>query len=123
MAAVIDRDRRGEAIRAGVVRRDEILAAVLDPFDRPPEPARHKDDADLVAGHEELLPEAATDVLLRDPNMVLGEAEDATAGQAHLMGVLAGHPYLQPLVGRVELGDDAPRFHRDVGLPVLVKRL
>ena len=46
-----------------MVRRDEVLAAVFDPLQRAAESPRRERDRELLALREELLPEAAADIV------------------------------------------------------------
>ena len=122
-AVVVDRHVDGDALEARGVRRDEVLAPVLDPLDRPAEVVGGEHDDLLVAAHVGLQPEPAAHVAHAHPHPVLGHAGDAGAHHAALVGHLGRDPHLEVGAVRVPARDHAPGLHRHLGLALLAERL
>ena len=92
-------------------RRDEMLAAVLDPLDRAAQlPCRESDDHLLRVEHE-LWAEAAADVGRHDPQPVLVEPEHVAKIAARGMRRLRRRPNRQLLVETVVARHDTATFH------------
>src|SRR5207247_4093201 len=64
MALRIDRGADAMLLLTRVVRRDQMLAAVLDPFHRPPESQCRRTDEHILGIELTAHPEAAADVAL-----------------------------------------------------------
>jgi hypothetical protein len=122
-AVGVERERDAHVLVAGVAAGDQILVAVLDPLDRPAEPARGRDHRDLVVEREHLLPETAPDVAHDHPDPVLRHVEEPGEEQPYLVHALAGDDHLQTVAPAVPGGDQAPRLHRDRQVAVLLERL
>ena len=99
----------------------EVLAPVLDPLQGAPEPARGQRDDQLLARREELLPEAAADVVRLDAHEVRRHAGHPRDRVLRLVRVLRAHPRVQLAGGRFVLDDDAARLHRHGRVPVLAE--
>ena len=101
---------------AGMIGRDQMLAAVFDPFHRPPrDPCRERDQKIFrieFAAHAE----AAADVVLHHPDRAFGNShlprQDAAIGKGHLGGAVHRQPPALPF------GEEAARLdrHRSVAL-------
>ena len=97
---------------AGVVRGDQVLAAVLDPFHRAAELARRERDQEILGIELAAHAEAAADVgldhgdgVLRQPHLL---RQDAAVGEDHLGHAGDG----EMAFGRVPFGEQAARLHR-----------
>ena len=91
----------------------QVLTPVFDPLQRAAEAARRERDDQLLARREELLPEAAADVVRLDANEMRRHAGDACERVLGLVRVLRAHPHVQRTRGRLVRDDDAPRLHRE----------
>ena len=101
-----------------VVRREQVLVPVLDPFDRPPEqPSRERDQyilgVELAADTE-----AAADVDFQEANVPDREREHPRERRPVEVLDLRRAPQGQPVEGGVVLGDEAARLQRCRRQPV-----
>ena len=120
---VVDCQRDVALLLACMGGRDEVLAPVFAPLDRRAELVRGDCDHDLLAADERLEAEPATDVADLHPDLVLGHAGGAGECQPRLVGVLARHPHVEPLVERLPVRHDAAALHRDHRVAVLHEAL
>ena len=74
-AVVIERDLEVPVLVALLDRREEMLAPVLDPFDRPPQHEAGRGQRHLFRIHHELGAEAAADVGRDHAHLVLVEPQ------------------------------------------------
>ena len=97
---------------AGVVRRDQVLAAVFDPFHRAVELSRRERDQEILGIELAAHAEAAADVGLDHGDGVLGQPhllrQDAAVVEHHLGHAGDGEMAL----GRVPFGEQTARLHR-----------
>ncbi len=75
-----------------VVTRDEMLATVLHPLDRPPEPERQPGNQNFLAVQLTTDAEAATNVNRQNPNEVLRVVEQVGERDPHEMRRLRRSP-------------------------------
>ncbi len=92
--------------------RQEMLAAVLDPFDRTAQPQTGGRERDFLRIHDELCTEAAADVGRDDAKLVLVELEQPHQKGPHLVRELRRRPQRQPVLVDVIDGNGAAAFDR-----------
>ena len=119
---VVDGQTHRALLVAGMSGGHEVLPTVLDPLDRPAEHPRGEHDRALLAKHEHLLAEAATDVACRDSDRTLRDLEVAGEEVAGLVHALARADDVQLLAPRHPGGDDAATLHRHAEVAVLAHR-
>ncbi len=115
----VDGQRGLHPLDSRVGRRDQVLATVLAPLHGRVEQVGGEDDDHLFTTYERLQTEAAADVADLHPDLVLGDAGDAREREPRLVGVLARHPHVEPLVERLPAGDDTAALHRHRAVAVL----
>ena len=103
-----DLDRR--PLRAGLGRRGEILAALLEPFHRTSESPRQRGDRDVLGEHLHLEPEPAADVGAHDPHPRVRQTKRIRQGRAHDRRGLVGRPDRERFA--IPVGQDAARLER-----------
>jgi len=101
---------------ARVVRRDEVLVAVLDPFHRPARSHRRDRDEHVLGVQLATRSEAAAHAQLDEPDPFGRQVEDLRQRVPVEVLHLRGAPHGEPGV-RV-LGDEPARFQRRGRLPV-----
>ena len=118
----VQRHRHFEHLRPSLIGRGQILAAVLDPLDRPAQVSGGQHYAVLISGDHHLLAEPAADIAHAHMNVVVGDPEEIGEVGVVLVGVLRRHPGIEGVGERCPAGDDAARLHRRVGGPRLGER-
>ena len=84
-AFVIEGNLHVPVLVALLDRRKEMLAPVLDPFDRPAEHPAHRGDNDLLRIHQMLAAESAADIRRDDADLVFVQPEQGDEKTAHVM--------------------------------------
>ena len=118
--------RRGDLQRllAGVPAADQVLRPVLDPLHRPvTEDHRGHHDGLVLAGGKRLLAERSAHIAHHDPDLVLGDAQQAGIEQPLIVHALAGDDHLEPPGPLIPLSDDTAGLHGHAHVPVLRERL
>ena len=100
----------------------EVLAPILDPLDRPSEPARRVGDCDVLGIDDEFGAEPAAEIGRADDDPVLVETQCRHQGAQRAVRRLAGQPDRQAVVERIGHGDDAAAFDREPEPLVLAER-
>jgi hypothetical protein len=90
----------------------EVLRAVLDPLDRPPEGERGDDRDDVARVDRDLAAEAPADVMGLDSDLRFGDARDEADDGAVDVRSLAGDVEVEMLADRVPVGDAAAGLDR-----------
>ena len=103
---------------AGVGRRHEMLAPVLDPLDRPAEQAGGERNEEILGRELAANPEAAADIVLDQFDGVRVDPEQRGGPGADRERHLGRPPYRQPVAGFVPLGDDSARLQRNPAMAV-----
>jgi hypothetical protein len=107
------RDLRVVDLRALLRGGEEVLGAILDPFDRPVQSDRQPGQQHLLGiEHHDLGAEAAADERRHHPHLALGHPQHGGQAVADHHRRLGGVPYRQPLGLGVPIGDDAARLDR-----------
>ena len=116
-AARIDGGADAVHLVARVVEREQVLAPVLDPLDRPAEPGRG--DADQHVLRVELAPhtEPAADMALEELQIVAPEAQHGGDGVAVVVRHLGGAVELDPPALAVVEPERAARLDRHPAVP------
>ena len=91
---------------------EEMLAPVLDPFDRPAQHQAGGGKRHLLRIHHELGAEAAADIGRHDADLVLVESEQLHQERAHLVRELRRRPQRQPILVGVVGGERAAALDR-----------
>ena len=112
-----------ETVHPGRVGGHQVLAAVLDPFDGPPQVAGREQQRHLVAARVHLLAERSAHVAHVDSHLVLADSEDAGRGERQLVGALGGRPQVEAPGVALPVSDQASGLHGHVALPLLVEGL
>ena len=120
-AVVVEADLDIVDLVARMARAHQVLAAVLDPLHRPPQPARQEWDQQVLRIDVPLEAEAAADVE--------GDAADARFRHLQHRSRLAPHPMhdlgrrpdRHRIGARVMEADDAAAFHGRRGVAVMMK--
>ena len=99
-------------------RRDEMLAPVFHPLDRPTQLARQRRDHHLFWIDHELGTETAADFGRNHPQTLLGLPEHQRQRVVQFMGHLGGRPHRQGAGGLFNLGQHTAAFHRMASAPV-----
>ena len=116
-AARIDRSAHLVHLIARVVGRDQMLAAVLDPFDRPAQAARGETDQHVLGIELAADAETAADVPLEQLQPAGGQIEHRGDGIAVVMRHLGGAVHLQTITAGVVASDRAARLERHAAVP------
>ena len=96
---------------AGVAGREEVLATILDPFDRPAESKREPGDENVFGVHVGFLSEPAADVRADDADSLDRQSQKLGRDRPLLMWCLRGRPDRHAVSGGH--GYDAAWFDRD----------
>ncbi len=99
----------------------EMLAPLLDPAHRPPEPAGEKGDQQILGVDMALAAKAAADIERDTPHPRLGQAQQRRSLAAHPMHNLGRGPDRHRLRALVIERDDAAALHRHRGVTVMMK--
>jgi len=92
-----------------------VLATRLDPLHRPPEPARHRRQQNVLGIDVPLGAEAAADVRRDHPHLLVREPQGRRDRRAHGERYLRRRPDRQPAVRRLGLDQDAAWLDRHRG--------
>ena len=123
LAAGVDRDVDRPVLVALLRGVGEMLAPVLDPFDRAPDQLGGRHHRDVFRIDAELGTEAAADVGGRDPQPALVEIEQRGQRLEQVVRLLGRGPDRHPAVDTAALGDQAAAFDRMGGAAVLPELL
>src|SRR5262249_8487790 len=104
-------------LAARLVRRDQVLIAVLDPFARPVERQRGRADQHIFRIELPADPEAAADMAFVQMDPVAREAEHLRQGLAVVMRHLGGAVEAQYPGCRLRYGNGAASFEGYAGMP------
>ncbi len=96
-SVTVERDFKIPVLVALLHRRQKMLAAILDPFDRPAQAQGGRRERDLLRIHDELGAEAAADVGRHDADLVLVELQQPHQERSHLVRELRRRPQGQPV--------------------------
>ena len=121
LAVGVERDLGVPVLIALLRRRDEMLAAVLDPFDRLVERDRGDRDRGLFGIEDELRPKAAADIGRGDAHRGLIASENVREQPGADQRRLGRAPQRQPAFD-VGIGDRAAAFDRMRAAAVLLNR-
>ena len=100
----------------GVQGRGQVLAAVLDPLDRPRQPAGQIRGDRLLGKQVRLLSEPAAHVGGHDADVVFGKVEHQRQMRTQDVRHLGGRPNRQRVGRRLERGHAAARLHGQRGM-------
>ena len=120
-AVVVEGDLEIPILVALLDRGEEMLAPVLDPFDRPPQEQARRRERDLFRIHDELGAEAAADVGRDHAHLVLVEPQQHHQEGAHLVGELRRGPQRQPVLVDVVDRERAAAFDRMCAAAMLLE--
>ena len=119
LALRIGRDVDRPVLIALLHRIGEMLAPVLDPFERALEQFRRRHHRDVLRIDAELGTKAAPDIGRRHPQARLLDIEQHREGLAQVMGLLGRGPDGERLVGAAELDQEAAALDRMGGAAML----
>ena len=105
------------ALLVAVERGGQVLAAVLDPGDRPAQPHRGRGDHHFLPADHALEPEPAADVGRDHPDPALGDPERLGDAGPDLVRDLGRHVRDQLVVAVVPFGHAGPALQRQRGHP------
>src|SRR5215467_15439502 len=99
----------------------QVLAAVLDPLDRAPQPARQEWNQQVFRVDVSLEAEAAADIERNAAYARFRKPQDGGRLAAHPMNDLGGRPDGHAISPRIVDADDAAAFHRRGGIAVVME--
>ncbi len=118
MAGPIEAGPHRVVVIARVCCSQEPFAALLDPLDGMAQTHREQAERDILGIEDRLHPEPTADVGRHDPDVVLGQAEDAGEAVSRQVRDLGAGPEGQLALGRVPVRDPAAPFQGRRRLPV-----
>ncbi len=120
-AVGVERDLEVPILFALLDRGEEMLAPVLDPFDRSPQEQAGGGERHFLRVHDELGAEAAADIGRHDPNLILVEPQQPHQEGAHLVRKLRRRPQREPVLVDIVGGNGAASFDRVRAAAVLLE--
>src|SRR5215813_13943464 len=99
----------------------QMLAAILDPLDRAPQPARQERNQQVFRVDVPLEAEAAADIERDAAYARFRKPQDRGRFAPHPMNDLGGRPYGYAIRPRVVDADDAAALHRRSGIAVMIE--
>ena len=104
----------------GLRRRQQMLAAVLDPLDRTAEAQRDRGNGNLFRRRRHLLSKATAHLRRDDAHPRLGQAELARDHRAEEVRHLRRGPHRHLAVCALVVGEHAARFHRRRAVAIVI---
>src|SRR6185312_12156422 len=93
-------------------RRQEMLAAVLDPFDRPAEQAGSKWHDNFFRINEVFGAEPAADIRRDDTKLIIIDVKQVDERHAYFMRALGRRPQRRAVLDYIVMRENAPALNR-----------